>query len=543
MLPPVSAVSAVDFSLQPASPRPETPPPAAALVATTAHIEQEDATAGASAMARAVSGELRLSQNVGVLAETLGKLLNIARMDGEASDAYVERLVTTMQSLPADARATLEKQLGSILRGISLSVLADALKNSAGPEAARLAVMFELARSTNGPRGTKPPVSSYLQDLIPQNLGALPQPARVPAVPVIPRNPLSEAAKAALLLISSEGHVGRPVTTAQGADTALAKQQPASTPDARPDMVGGARLPTAASAPAQAMPSLSPNPSSGHVPGSGLAASSVPTAMPADDLGGLTPATQPPQSLPARSQMSAQTAPIPAPAPGDDMVADMAPNAKAQPNDGKSAPLPPNPFAGATAKDMEDLLLAAFLRPLPAQAHRQAQPLEQVLTPALPDGERAEMPLAQPAASVPPAQDLGREDEAANALQRADAAIVHQKSASAQELDAAILTQPGLHSAVAALIAKEGIPLPFINYPAAQDEQEDDAPPRGRWPSSEGGEPDEDSGEGHPQGNSEQEERVAANDEVIDHSVSDGANDDGSTGSAESYYLKMSGAS
>lgn len=539
MLPPVSAVSAVDFSLQPASPRPETLP-AVALVAKTAHIEQEDATAGASAMARAVSGELRLSQNVGVLAETLGKLLNIARMDGEASDAYVERLVTTMQSLPADARATLEKQLGSILRGISLSVLADALKNSAGPEAARLAVMFELARSTSGPRGTKPPVSSYLQDLIPQNLGALPQPARVPAAPVIPRNPLSEAAKAALLLISSEGHAERPVTTAQGADTALAKQQPASTPDAPPGMVGGARLPTAVSAPAQA------NPSSGHLPGSGLAApaaSSVSAAMPANDIGGLTAATQAPQSLPARSQMSPPTAPIPTPAPGDDMFADMAPIAMAQPNDGKSAPLPPNPFAGATAKDMEDLLLAAFLRPLPAKAHRQAQPLEHVLTPALPDGERAEMPLAQPAAGIPPAQDLGKEDEAANALQRADAAIVHQKSASAQELDAAILTQPGLHSAVAALIAKEGIPLPFINYPAAQDEQEDDAPPRGRWPSSEGGEPDEESGEGQPQGNPEQEERVAANDEVIDHSVSDGANDDGSPGSAESYYLKMSGAS
>jgi hypothetical protein len=54
---------------------------------------------------RAVSGELQLSDNVNVLAETLGKLLNIARMDGEAADAYVNRLVANIQTLPADQKA------------------------------------------------------------------------------------------------------------------------------------------------------------------------------------------------------------------------------------------------------------------------------------------------------------------------------------------------------------------------------------------------------------------------------------------------------
>ncbi len=43
----------------------------------------------------------------------------------------------------------------------------------------------------------------------------------------------------------------------------------------------------------------------------------------------------------------------------------------------------------------------------------------------------------------------------------------------------------------------------------------------------------------HPDDLSGQEERVAANDEPVDHSVSDGAREDGRVGDAESYYLRM----
>ena len=225
----------------------------------------------------------------------------------------------------------------------------------------------------------------------------------------------------------------------------------------------------------------------------------------------------------------------------DEAVTQKPPMGLPQPEAGKAAPASANPFAAATAKDMEGLLLATLLRPLPEQAQSLAQMPMQTL-PAMPELEQAEKSYMPPPASASAAGAPGTDDEA-NALPRADAAIASHRAVSAQELDAAILTQPALNSAVAMLIAKEGIPLPFVNYPAADDEQEGDAPPRGRWPSSEGSAGEEESGEGQPHENGEQEERTAANDEVIDHSLSDGANDDGSLASAQSYYLKMSGAS
>ncbi len=101
-------------------------------------------------------------------------------------------------------------------------------------------------------------------------------------------------------------------------------------------------------------------------------------------------------------------------------------------------------------------------------------------------------------------------------------------------------------------MTKPGTPLPFVNYPIEEQKRDEEAPPRGRWPSSEGegeGEAGEQAGHGqtdqndakqdHPDDLSGQEERVAANDEPVDHSVSDGAREDGRVGDAESYYLRM----
>lgn len=112
--------------------------------------------------------------------------------------------------------------------------------------------------------------------------------------------------------------------------------------------------------------------------------------------------------------------------------------------------------------------------------------------------------------------------------------------------------QAALQSAVASLITKPGTPLPFVNYPIEEQKRDEDAPPRGRWPSSDGegeGGAEEEAGQNHPDQNDaqqnhpdeplEEEERVAANDEPVDHSVSEGAREDGRVGDAESYYLRM----
>ncbi|KQQ49393.1 hypothetical protein ASF69_21380 [Rhizobium sp. Leaf311] len=536
MLPPVSAVSAVDISFQPASTRPENVTPAAAAIAPL-QIEQEDATAGASAMARAVSGELRLAQNAGVLAETLGKLLNIARMDGEAADAYIDRLVMTMQSLPADERAALEKQLGTILRGVTLSMLTDALRNSAGPDAARLAVMFELARSSGGARGAKPPISSYLQDLIPANLTALPPPVRgVSMAPALPASPLSEAAKTALLMGSGDEQMPRPLSQSQGIGTP--SQSASLTPPAASS--GNPPIRTA-SATAPAAQASVPTPAGGSASTTSVAPGAM-LAIAGKSDGELPPASAMRPTPPQAQNLSTDVHAVRTTLPEETVPIGRAPAAPLQSADGKAPSALPNPFAAASAKDMEGLLLAALLRSTPAQAQVLDEAIGLPPQALQPQDEQLAKQHAMASPNMPAStKDSAQEDAVSGTMPRHEAAVAH-RSGPATELDAALFTQPGPHSAAAAMMAKEGIPLPFVHYPAGEDEHEGDAPPRGRWPSSEGGY-EEDSGEGQPDGGSDQEERAAANDEIIDHSLSDGANDDASAGSAESYYLRMSDAS
>ncbi|MES5098076.1 hypothetical protein ABUK73_07580 [Agrobacterium sp. BA1120] len=533
MLPPVSAVSAVDVSFQTAGSRPDnTQTPAA--VTPPPQVEQEAATAGVSATVRAVSGELRLSQNVSVLAETLGKLMNIARMDGEAAEAYVNRLVATMQTLPAEQKAGLEKQLGNILRGISLSMLADVLKNSAGPEAARLAVMFELARSSNAAKGAKISVSSYLQDLLPQSAVTLPTPARNPsAMPVVTSGLQLDTTEIILPMDKSEGQtLGK-----QAAPPAVETDDPALPKPAvtlSPSGIAAPAKPLAQSPVAEQLTRLATALTSLPVTSATLVESSDTDLV----------------ELPVNRPITNQSQPVEARAPEvksglpeATVPSRMLPTAPHQVEGNDTNPTIGNQLTGATVKDMEALLFTALLGKLPERAEAAALP---ALLPPQPDVD-VEHAMKPHLATVPVAPHVKpaetAQDEATLSAARPEMAAAQRVAAAAGDAENAILNQPSLHSAVAALITKEGIPLPFVNYPAAKDEPDSDAPPRGRWPSSDGGsEGQEDSGEQTEQG-SDQEERTAANDEIIDHSVSEGANDDGAAGNAESYYLRMSGFS
>ncbi|WP_407816066.1 hypothetical protein, partial [Staphylococcus aureus] len=80
------------------------------------------------------------------MAETLGKLMNLPRRDGEAVETYVGRLTEALRALPPAQRLALEQQIGKALQGLSLSMLAEILKQPTGPDAARLALLIELSR-------------------------------------------------------------------------------------------------------------------------------------------------------------------------------------------------------------------------------------------------------------------------------------------------------------------------------------------------------------------------------------------------------------
>ena len=531
MLPPVSPVSAADASFNTATPRQDVAP-AQTTPTTTVPPEPPDAPNLASNTGiRAVSGELQLSKNVSVLAETLGKLLNIARMDGEAAEAYVNRLVENIKTLGPDQKANLEKALGSILRGISLDILASALKSSAGPEAARLAVLFELTRSGPAAPQTKPSVPAYLQDILPRNPEAAQSPnvnpARLPAtLPTGVEKALAQMPKPEML-IAAEIKAGTPVAKpsanlGQGADFDIASP-------AKPAMVAFSTNPVGKAAvnaplvPVDAQVTTIPQPSE---------ATSKPTSV----ANGQTAQTAAPQlgkipapiitkqlDVPLQETAEPQGTPLPA-----------------TPSGGRLSAVIANAFLAASPKEMEKLLLAAVLGKLPERA--------EVTTTQMPAGAWVEPELEQPSKSpaLHPLNSQAKAEQTAEdsllTSQRPEM-IAAQRTAVAHDIKAAILEQPTLHAAVAAMMAKEAAALPYVAYPSAKDEHESDSPPRGRWPSSQGDAEDADGGGEQPEQESPQEERTAANDEPIDHSLSEGANGDGAVGNAESYYLRMSGFS
>ncbi len=81
----------------------------------------------------------------------------------------MNRLTSALQSLPIAQRATLEQQLGTLLKGMTIALMLDILKNNAGPNAARLAAMLELARVGQSEDGVKVALPPYLQDLLPDS--------------------------------------------------------------------------------------------------------------------------------------------------------------------------------------------------------------------------------------------------------------------------------------------------------------------------------------------------------------------------------------
>ncbi|MBN8931887.1 MAG: hypothetical protein J0G97_08390, partial [Rhizobium pusense] len=147
MLPPVSKVSAADAtygaSLAPAQ---RAQPKGVVQPQPSAALPEQSASLFSRAAVASLAGEFHLARSTAVLAETLGKLMNLPRRDGEAVETYVGRLTEALRALPPAQRLALEQQIGKALQGLSLSMLAEILKQPTGPDAARLALLIELSR-------------------------------------------------------------------------------------------------------------------------------------------------------------------------------------------------------------------------------------------------------------------------------------------------------------------------------------------------------------------------------------------------------------
>lgn len=527
MLPPVSAVTAGELSPQTPGQKPDAVASPANQPTTPQAISDTSPNIPVVA-ARAISGEAELHRTGTVLAEVLGSLLGMERLEGEDAGAYVNRLTSALQSLPIAQRATLEQQLGTLLKGMTIALMLDILKNNAGPNAARLAAMLELARVGQSEDGVKVALPPYLQDLLPDSPSLNLRPVNGPP-------PATLLSRLPLPVGENDSLTRKPATISPAPPAEQADAQPASN-TASPATQAFAKATTQTPLPSQITAQNADAPLS------------TPQALPPEQCAQSSP--QPaPSSKAGLLTLPPQSADVPMIT--QDGAADHAPLTPFLKTDAATIA---RQFRGASPQDMETLLLAVLLGRLP----ERADPLPSTFSapPIVPHEETSDAEAPKTQQFLTSGQTQGHSTGAANeespaAMLRPEAPAAASALATADGKSLAF-EQAALQSAVASLITKPGTPLPFVNYPIEEQKRDEDAPPRGRWPSSDGegeGGAEEEAGQNHPDQNDaqqnhpdeplEEEERVAANDEPVDHSVSEGAREDGRVGDAESYYLRM----
>ena len=111
-----------------------------------------------------LSGPERMSQNLAILVDVLGRALKLDRQPEESLSAYAARLLTAMEGLDPQQRSNLQKLLYQSFAGLQLRTLLEAFRNPAGPEAATLSVYLELYRQKEKDLAARSVVGSYQQN-------------------------------------------------------------------------------------------------------------------------------------------------------------------------------------------------------------------------------------------------------------------------------------------------------------------------------------------------------------------------------------------
>ncbi|SNB80314.1 MULTISPECIES: hypothetical protein [unclassified Agrobacterium] len=513
MLPPVPKIAATDaaygttIQLMPRGQVKETTPPQPSNPAP-----ENSGSLFARAAIASLTSEFQLSRGTAVLAEALGKLMNLPRRDGEAIQTYVTRLTEALRTLPAPQRLALEQQVGKALQGLTLSMLAEILKQPTGPDAARLALLIELSRYKGADLAAKAVVSSYQQ-----NNSSNPTPAQ-PAPPKQQNAPSQNA----------EGRPS-PAATAQAANSATASRL-------LPLLIGPLALSGAAvkatvaalTAQPDPRPTLSAPPADTHDTPSNAA---KPDARAENTARPLPPQTG---NLTREVQVETRPATPPRAETGETRPAlahrDMM---KTEQRESRTSFTSPSGLLADDAETMNTLLLAATAGKLPAKAAGTQQPLPAPQSGAQQpsDDQAAEKSALATAAARP----SGEETETATHRPETQ----QPRATLDPEARMAMLEQSASQSLIAAALVKDGTPLPLVAYPPADEDYESETPPRGGGPFSEDeAEGEAEAGAENSDGQDDTEERIAANDGIdTQESPTAVASDD----SAENYYLKMSG--
>ncbi|KQV31872.1 hypothetical protein ASC97_17760 [Rhizobium sp. Root1203] len=182
----------------------------ATAVAPVNHIESPDLNSAIAAKLNILLLAVR-ARMVEALLDVInaaGDALSQPRDDDETEIAFASRLADAIQKLPASKIETIERQLAAQGHSVPLRLLAAALKNPAGPEAARIAAYLETVRYKDRDLAARAVVRSYGQNDA--------SPSRQEQRPEISlhRDTLATAARAAPPATSHEDPADAPAGTA-----------------------------------------------------------------------------------------------------------------------------------------------------------------------------------------------------------------------------------------------------------------------------------------------------------------------------------------
>lgn len=469
----------------------------------------------ARAAVASLTGEFQLSRSTAVLAEALGKLMNLPRRDGEAIQTYVTRLTEALRALPASQRLALEQQVGKALQGLTLTMLAEILKQPTGPDAARLALLIELSRYKGADLAARAAVSSYQQN-----------------------------------------NVAHSETTAAPPGQPRQQTAPNQTIEPRPSFAPTAPAANAAGATKLLPMLIGPLVLSGAAVKATVAALTTPPEFRTTKQVVLADTDEVPSSI-AKPDGRANDAARPLPPQAGGGAKEMSgdnrlPNlpridngetrpavahrelTKTDSKETRTGIIPPSGPLTDDAETINTLLLAAATGRLPLKAAvpQQALPAPQSAAQQQSDDQATE----KAALATPTSHPVGEETDAA--ANRPEPQMSPRATID-PEARMAMLEQSASQSLLAAALAKDGTPLPIVAYPPADEDYESETPPRGGGPfSEEEAEEEAEAGAEDRDNQEDKEERIAANDTSGEQvSGSPATSDD----SAENYYLKMSG--
>ncbi|MFN3718168.1 MAG: hypothetical protein ACK4UW_04590 [Rhizobium rhizophilum] len=469
MLPPVLASANQATAATEARQRPDqvavTRPTTLSQSVAPARIDQDSAIAGQLNI-MLLSGPERMSQNLATLADVLGSALKLERRIDESLNDYMGRLIEGIAALPVGDRAKLQKLLSQVFAGLQLRTLLEAMANPTGPGRATLALYLELYRQKDGDGAMRSVISSY-RELAGEGRSNPLNPVRAVAAndslrPAAQPSPAATRTVSQSPLAPSALPLSNPKPGESGpkSPTSIHEQRPASAPLRQAQAAAPLGPSTKGNEHPRDTAAIKPSPVSG------AARSTAETASPLPSGRVLSTAGSPSVERMAQLQMSGPTALSgnrPAEPEGEQSrdatgpsgrVSQVAPVFPATALTGAKPALPTG--GGWLAELLETDFVSALL---------QLKSLSPDQSRAAPEGAASNRTtpaeLKPPAAASP--QGPTEETELASGMPEGG------QSSDIADTEAALPIPLAEQAGIRPILAREGVPLPFVSYMIEDD--------------------------------------------------------------------------